>query len=201
MTIEQADFWFDPRCPFAWITSRWILEVEKVRDIKVRWHVMSLAYLNQDKDISEDYRAMLETAWGPVRVLIAAEQKYGNEALDPLYTAMGTKIHLEKRESDRAMIEEALEEAGLDVALADAMDDSFLDESVAKSHHEGMDAVGDEVGTPTIHVNGVAFFGPVLTKAPRGEEAGQLWDACVTLASYPQFFELKRSRNAELDFG
>jgi len=200
MTIEQADFWFDPRCPFAWITSRWILEVEKVRDIKVRWHVMSLAYLNEEKDVSEDYRKSLETAWGPVRVLIAAEQKYGHAALDPLYTAMGTKIHLEKRDRDRTMIEEALEEAGLDVALAGAMEDSFLDAAVKKSHHEGMDAVGDDVGTPTIHVNGVAFFGPVLTKAPRGEEAGQLWDACVTLASYPQFFELKRSRNAELDF-
>ena len=200
MTTSHADFWFDPRCPFAWITSRWILEVEQVRDIEVRWHVMSLAYLNKDKDISEDYRKMLATAWGPVRVLIAAEQKYGNEVLAPLYTSMGTKIHLEKRDSDRAMIEESLLENDLDVALADAMDDTFLDEAVAKSHHEGMDAVGDEVGTPTIHVNDVAFFGPVLTKAPRGEDAGRLWDACVTMASYPQFFELKRSRNLELDF-
>jgi hypothetical protein len=200
MSTPHADFWFDPRCPFAWITSRWILEVEKVRDIKVRWHVMSLAYLNQDKDISEDYRKMLETAWGPVRVLVAAEQKYGNEVLAPLYTAMGTRIHLEKRDSDRAMIEDSLQETGLDIALADAMDDTFLDEAVAKSHHEGMDAVGNEVGTPTIHFNDTAIFGPVLTKAARGEEAGKLWDACVTLAAYPQFFELKRSRDAELDF-
>ena len=200
MTTPHADFWFDPRCPFAWITSRWILEVEKVRDIEVRWHVMSLAYLNQDKDISEDYRTMLETAWGPVRVLIAAEQKYGNEALLPLYTAMGTRIHIGKQDITRELIEDSLREAGYDVALADAMDDIFLDEAVAKSHHEGMDAVGDEVGTPTIHINDVAFFGPVLTKAPRGEEAGQLWDGCVAVASYPYFFELKRSRTAELDF-
>lgn len=200
MSTPHADFWFDPRCPFAWITSRWILEVEQVRDVEVRWHVMSLAYLNQDKDISDDYRKMLETAWGPVRVLIAAEQKYGNHVLLPLYTAMGTRIHLEKRETDRAMIEESLLEAGLSVELADAMDDTFLDEEVAKSHHEGMDAVGDDVGTPTIHLNDVAFFGPVLTKAPRGEEAGKLWDGCVAVASYPFFFELKRSRTAELDF-
>jgi hypothetical protein len=143
---------------------------------------------------------MLATALGPVRVLIAAEQKYGADVLAPLYTSMGTKIHLEKRDSDRAMIEDSLRENDLDVELADAMDDSFLDEAVAKSHHEGMDAVGAEVGTPTIHFNGAAFFGPVITKSPKGEEAGQLWDACVTLASYPQFFELKRTRNADLDF-
>ncbi len=200
MTTTYADFWFDPRCPFAWITSRWMLEVEQVRDIEVRWHVMSLAHLNQDKDVSDDYREMLATAWGPVRVLVAAEQKYGSDVLLPLYTAMGTRIHLEKRDSDRAMIEESLLESGLSVQLADAMDDSFLDEAVAKSHHEGMDAVGDDVGTPTIHINGVAFFGPVLTKSPKGEEAGTLWDGCVAVASYPFFFELKRSRTAELDF-
>jgi len=200
MTTSHADFWFDPRCPFAWITSRWMLEVEQVRDLDVRWHVMSLAYLNQDKDISEDYRKGLSTAWGPVRVLIAAEQKYGSGVLLPLYTAMGTRIHLEKRESDRAMIEESLLEAGLSVELADAMDDSFLDEAVANAHHEGMDAVGDDVGTPTIHINDAAFFGPVLTRSPKGEEAGKLWDGCVAVASYPFFFELKRSRTAELDF-
>jgi 2-hydroxychromene-2-carboxylate isomerase len=200
MTTPHADFWFDPRCPFAWITSRWILEVEKVRDIEVRWHVMSLAYLNQDKDISDDYRAMLKSAWGPVRVLIAAEQKYGNEVLFPLYNAMGTKIHIDKRDVDRSFIEDSLKEAGLPVELADAMDDTSLDEAVAKSHHQGMDAVGDDVGTPTIHVNDVAFFGPVITKAPRGEEAGKLWDGVLAVSSYPLFFELKRSRSADLDF-
>jgi predicted DsbA family dithiol-disulfide isomerase len=196
----KVDFYFDPLCPFAWITSRWILEVEKVREIKVRWHVMSLAYLNEKKDISNDYREMLKTAWGPVRVLIAAQQKYDNEALLPLYTAMGTKIHIENQDISREMIESALREAGLDAVLADAMEDDSLDEAVAKSHHEGMDAVGDDVGTPTVHFNETAFFGPVLTKAPRGEEAGKLWDACVTLSNYQQFYELKRSRTEPLDF-
>jgi 2-hydroxychromene-2-carboxylate isomerase len=199
-TRSAADFWFDPACPVAWITSRWILEVEKVRDVDVTWHIMSLAYLNQDKDIPEEYREFLKTAWGPVRVLMAAEQKYGKDALLPLYTAMGTRIHLEKQDKDRAMVEGALADAGLDVALADAMDDSSYDEAIAESHHRGMDQVGNEVGTPTIAVNGRAFFGPVISKAPKGEEAGQLWDACVVLGGYQHFYELKRSRTEDLDF-
>ncbi len=198
--MSDADFWFDPACPFAWITSRWMLEVERVRDIEVTWHIMSLAYLNQDKDISDDYRQFLSTAWQPVRVLMAAEQKYGKEALLPLYTAMGNRIHLEKQEKDRAMIEAALEEAGLDAALADAMDDPSYDEAIAASHERGMNQVGNEVGTPTIAFNGRAFFGPVISKAPRGEDAGRLWDACVTLSDYPHFYELKRSRTEPLDF-
>ncbi len=200
MPTTKADFWFDPRCPFAWVTSRWILEVEKVRDIEVRWHVMSLAHLNQDKDISEEYRKSLERAWEPVRVLIAAEHKYGSEALLPLYSAIGTRLHIEKQDLSRELIEASLLEAGLAAELADAMEDSSLDDAVVRSHHQGMDAVGDDVGTPTIHANGVAFFGPVLTKAPRGEEAGKLWDATVALAAYPYFFELKRTRTGELDF-
>ena len=200
MTKTNADFWFDPACPFAWITSRWILEVEKVRDISVTWHIMSLAYLNQDKDISDEYREFLTTAWQPVRVLMAAEQKHGKEVLLPLYTAMGTRIHVEKQDKDRAMIESALAEAGLDVGLADAMDDSSYDEAIAKSHHLGMDQVGNEVGTPTIAFEGAAFFGPVLSAIPRGEDAGQLWDGCVAVAKVPYFYELKRSRTGELDF-
>ncbi|KQT89477.1 disulfide bond formation protein DsbA [Marmoricola sp. Leaf446] len=200
MSKDRADFWFDPRCPFAWITSRWMLEVEQVRDIEVHWHVMSLAYLNQDKDIPQDYRDMLDQAWGPVRVCIKAEQEHGSEVLLPLYTAMGTRIHVEGQEFGKQIAIDALADAGLPPELIDAYDDTSLDEAVARSHHEGMDAVGDDVGTPTIHINGTAFFGPVITKAPRGEEAGKLWDGCVAVASYPLFFELKRSRSADLDF-
>lgn len=197
---DIADFWFDPLCPFAWLASRWILEVEKVRDVEVVWHVMSLAYLNKDKEISQDYRELLAPAWGPVRVCIAAEQRHGREVLADLYTAFGTRIHLSGAAIDRELVVAALADAGLEPELVDAMDDSSLDEAVARSHHEGMDQVGDDVGTPTIAINGSAFFGPVLSKTPRDEEAGQLWDGCVTVAKFPYFYELKRSRTGDLDF-
>jgi protein-disulfide isomerase-like protein with CxxC motif len=196
----NADFWFDPACPFAWITSRWILEVEQVRDISVTWHIMSLAFLNEDKDVPDSYREMLSTAWQPVRVCMAAKNAHGQEALLPLYTALGTRRHNEGREFTREVIEEALAEAGLPTELADAMDDDSYDEDIRKSHRRGMEQVGDEVGTPTIAFEGAAFFGPVLSKIPRGEEAGLLWDGCVAVAKVPYFYELKRSRTGELDF-
>lgn len=198
--MTNADFWFDPLCPFAWISSRWILEVEKVRDISVTWHVMSLAYLNRDKDIPEDYRELLAPAWGPVRVCIAAEQRHGNQVLLPLYTAMGNRIHRGGDKITRELIEAAVAEVGLEPELVDAMDDASLDEAVIKSHHEGMDQVGNDVGTPTIAFEGAAFFGPVLSKIPRGDDAGLLWDGCVAVAKFPYFYELKRSRTGDLDF-
>ena len=162
--MTDADFWFDPLCPFAWITSRWMLEVERVRDVEVTWRVMSLAYLNQDKDVTDSYREFLKDAWQPVRVLVAAEERHGREALLPLYTALGARIHQDRRKADRGLIVESLAEAGLDADLVEAMDDSSYDHAVTKSHREAIDQVGEEVGTPTIAIEGAAFFGPVLSK-------------------------------------
>jgi protein-disulfide isomerase-like protein with CxxC motif len=194
----QLDFWFDPLCPWAWITSRWVLEVEQVRPVQARWHVMSLAVLNEGKDdMPERYREFMRQAWGPVRVCIAAEQKFGPEVLLPLYTALGTMFHHEKAERDRATIEAALAEAGLPAELADAMDDESYDEALRASHKDGMDRVGYEVGTPVISVNGSSFFGPVVSPIPRGEAAGRLWDGVLLVAGTDGFFELKRNRTRD----
>jgi hypothetical protein len=206
MERTAVDMWFDPICPWAWITSRWLLEVERVRPVDVRFHVMSLSVLNEGRDLPEAYRRSMETGWGPVRVCVAAERRYGPGVLRDLYTAMGNRLHHEGQDRDREMYAGALADAGLDPGLADAADSTDLDEALRASHDAGMEPVGTDVGTPVIHVprpdgaEPVAFFGPVVTPVPRAEAAGRLWDGVLLVAGTPGFFELKRTRTLRPSF-
>lgn len=193
-TLDTVDFWFDPACPWAWLTSRWMLEVEKVRPVTTVFHVMSLSVLNAERDVNADYRRFLDANWGPVRVALAVESEYGSDALRDFYTAIGTRFHPRREDRTRETLERALTDIGLPATLADRADTDAADDALRASHHAGMDAVGTDVGTPVIHVNGVAFFGPVITPCPTGEAAGRLYDSVVTLAGYDGFYELKRTR-------
>ena len=193
-TRSAAEFWFDPLCPWAWMTSRWMTEVEKVRPVDVTWSQMSLSVLNEGRDLPEDYRALMDRGWGPVRVIAAARRQYGDKVVKPLYDAMGTRIHLEDDKDFDAVIAAALDEVGLDAELARYAGSDEVDDLLRASHQRAIDLVGDDVGTPVVAVNGTAFFGPVVSPAPKGEDAGRLWDGCVLVAGTQGFFELKRSR-------
>ena len=193
---KTLDLWFDPLCPWAWMTSRWALEVARVREVDVVFHVMSLAVLNEGRDLPDNYRDLMDEAWGGARVCLAVQQQYP-EKLAELYTALGTRIHLGKQPNDRATHEAALAEVGLPVELADAGDTDANDKALREEQAKVTAAVGDEVGTPVIRVGEQSLFGPVMSPAPKGEEAGRLWDGFVNVLAYPGFFELKRTRTVD----
>jgi hypothetical protein len=195
----QVDMWFDPKCPWAWIASRWLLEVERVRDVAVTFHVLSLSVLNEGREVEAWYREWLDAGWGPARVAKAVEQKYGAAEVRAVYTALGNRIHLEKQPLGHELYAAALTEAGLPAELADAAESSDLDAAMLAGNQAGLGPVGEDLGTPAIHVTlpdgeVQAFFGPVVTPAPRGEAAGRLWDGVLLVAGTEGFYELKRAR-------
>jgi 2-hydroxychromene-2-carboxylate isomerase len=194
---DVVDFWFDPLCPWAWMTSRWITEVEKVRDVEVRWHVMSLAVLNEGRDLSEEYRRLMAGAWGPVRVVVAAAELHGEQVVKPFYDALGTRRHPGGRTDTEAIVAESLAEVGLPADLARYATSEEFDDALRASHQSAIDLVGADVGTPVVAFNGTAFFGPVITPAPRGEAAGRLWDGLALITGVPGFYELKRTRTQD----
>ena len=187
---QTVEMWFDPLCPWAWMTSRWLMEVEQVRDLEVTWSQMSLSVLNEGRDLPDEYREMMDRGWAPVRVIAAARKAHGDEVTKPLYDAIGTRLHLGGDEV-------ALAEVGLPAELIEAADTDEHDAFLRESHDRAIALVGDDVGTPVISVEGVAFFGPVVSPAPKGEAAGRLFDGCVLVAGTDGFFELKRSRTRD----
>lgn len=197
----QVDFWFDPICPWAWMTSRWMLEVEKVRDVKTTFHVMSLSVLNDGRDLPEGYRKLMDDAWAPARAAVLVEQRHGSEKLREFYNAIGTRFHPGEAPKSIETLKAALDEVGADADIVDIAQTDQIDDDLRRSHHEGMDPVGDEVGTPVVRVNGMSLFGPVISPAPKGEEAGELFDGFVKVTAYPGFFELKRTRTVGPIFG
>ncbi len=192
--LPTLDVWFDPACPWAWMTSRWAEEVEALRDVDVRWHVMSLSVLNEGRDLPEEYRRSMDEAWGPVRVIIAAAAEHGEKVIKPLYDAMGTRRHPGGRRDTREIIAESLAEVGLPEDLVEAGDTDAHDEQLRASHAEGIGMVGEDVGTPVVAIDGVGFFGPVITPAPKGEAAATLFDGLRLVTQVPGFYELKRTR-------
>ncbi|MDY3049391.1 MAG: DsbA family protein [Rothia sp. (in: high G+C Gram-positive bacteria)] len=198
MAADTVDFWFDPTCPWCWMTSRWIKEVQTQRDIEVTWRPFSLAVLNEGRDLDPAYRDHIANTWGPARVATAVAEQYGQEKLDELYTALGEQIHLQQNKEGtyfQKAIDAALAEVGLPAELAQVAFSEDYDQQMRASTRAGLDAAGgDDIGVPLMSINGVTFFGPVMSPAPTGEEAAKVFDGAVALASYPGFFELKRPR-------
>ena len=201
MTEKAAvEMWFDPICPWAWLTSRWLMEVEQVRDVEVTWSVMSLAVLNDGRELPAEYRSVMERSWGPVRVVVAAAREHGSGVIKPLFDALGTRIHVGGQKDYPQVVAASLQEVGLPADLLRFATSNEVDDDVRASHARAIALVGDDVGTPVVAMDGAGFFGPVVSPAPKGEAAGRLWDGWVLMTSTPGFFELKTTRTQSPSF-
>jgi DSBA-like thioredoxin domain len=211
--MADLEFFFDPVCPFAWITSRWVTEVQQQRDYDVRWRFIALAVLNEAQTgdwYTPEYRAGHMAGMKSLRVADQVRLTQDNDAVARLYTALGNGFHVARqmgsfREDPLAFIEAALVEAGLDPRLAEHADDEAHDEHIRAETTLALERTGGNVGTPIITFkpetdSSSSFFGPVISKAPRGEDALKLWDAIETIATSSTMSELKRSNRAKLDF-
>lgn len=196
-----VDFWFDPVCPYSWIGSRWLLEVEQYRPVAIRWHILSLYLLNAHRTDDPAYVDYLLEVTGPARVASAAAVQFGDGVLRDLYTAFGVRIFDQWRHASgdecREAMRAALAETGLPSILLDRFDEPGIDDDLRRSHRAGLEPVGKEAGTPTIHIGGTAIYGPVLNAIPRGEAAVRVFDGALLLTGVPDFFELKRTRTAK----
>jgi protein-disulfide isomerase-like protein with CxxC motif len=201
-----VDFWFDPVCPWTWLTSRWMLEVRRTRAVDITWHVMSLAVLNEGRleQLTPQNRELMGRAWAPVRVLMAAQETFGSGVLEPLYTALGTQYFLLDQPKTLTTIRAALRGAGLPEHLAEVGDTTAYDKTLRCTHQEGIDLVGQEVGSPIIAIpelrtggKEIAFFGPVVNPTPTGDLAARLWDNLLAVVAVPAFYEIKRTRTLD----
>lgn len=193
----DVDLWFDPHCPWAWMTSRWLTEVAEVRGLNLHLHLMPLVIINEGKDVPADYRAKIDQQWQVVRVFQAAKDRLTAEQFADLYTTVGTKFHPEGRMDARLdVVAEALSELGLPADLIEVAEDSSLDDAFRATTAAAQALVGDDVGVPVIRYGDNAFFGPVVTPAPTGDDALRLWDGFALVVSVPGLYELKRTRSS-----
>jgi hypothetical protein len=203
----RIELYVDPCCPFAWIAYQWLAEVRQHRALELGLHLMSLPMLNEHQSVSPGYRRLLAHTWGPARVAAAAVHQHGPDALAPLYEAMARRIfagadhYLVIREDLESVILDALSEVGLPARLARAATSDACDGPLRASHDAALAPIGNGVGTPIIHLDGSAFFGPVMTAVPRGSEALQVLDGLRLLAGYPRLFEIKRPLAGSLELG
>lgn len=192
---DRVDVWFDSSCPFTWVTSRWLVEFAGQRPVDLAWHPMSLGITNEGNEIPPEWQERVARGWQGARLMAAVYAEHGSDALGRLYTAVGRRLHVDGRTFDREVAVEALAEAGLPETLADALDDERWNGPLRTSHEEGQAAVGTTTGSPVVALAGKAFFGPILTTIPRGEDAVRLYDGLALAYSVPSFAELKRGRD------